>query len=131
MKKYIRKYTEEQREAARERTRIYRENNKDKIQAYREANKDEIAKYLKNKYDSGKLNNLYIVYCLPNTENIYCGYTQNPKERMKRHRTAGRNTSEWFVLQVCETRDEALRVEAEYHKLGYGGDVNARFKQAS
>ena len=60
----------------------------------------------------------YIVYCLPNEEVPYCGKTNQPKIRMAKHK---RDTSDWFILGVCKTEDEAMSLERSYHDKGYGG----------
>ena len=59
----------------------------------------------------------------------YAGVTDNPYYRMQKHKTDGNNTDEWFVLQVCETRKEALIIEAEYHNKGYAGKKGFESKQ--
>lgn len=107
----------------------YREANKDSLtdkrKTYTESNKDKISQYCKtyNKtyVKSQKLKGLYIVYCLPNETIAYAGITNRPNIRMIEHRCNGRNTSDWFILQVCKTREEALKIESEYHKIGYSG----------
>lgn len=123
-KKRVRVFTEEQKANKRAYDKIYRAKNKEKIKAYRELNKEAIKSQVLAKYNSRKLQGLYVVYCLPNTDIAYAGVTSQPITRMKRHRTAGRNTSDWFILQVCKTKAEALEVEAMYHELGYDGKCN-------
>ena len=63
----------------------------------------------------------YIVYCLPNVEPPYAGVTINPSHRMLNHKSKGRDTSDWFILDVCMTDVEAFKSERGYHIQGYGG----------
>jgi len=124
------KLTPEQRKInKKEADRKYREANKEHYKAYYEANKDKIYEsrkerlkvYGKKRRQSKKLDNLFIVYCLPYTDIPYCGITNRPDIRMIEHGTVGNDTTDWFILQVCNTRDEALKIESEYHKKGYLG----------
>jgi hypothetical protein len=62
----------------------------------------------------------YIVYQLPNANN-YVGQTNNPYNRMCRHKQDGNDTSGWIELHRFDTRKEALNKEAEYHAMGYPG----------
>ena len=62
----------------------------------------------------------WIVYQLPNADN-YVGYTNNAYDRMYHHQANGRNTDNWITLQKCNTKQEALIIEAHYHTLGYPG----------
>ena len=89
-----------------------------------EANKESIAIQNKTNYETKRLPH-HIVYCLPHYNKHgyvkYAGVTDNPYYRMRVHKYDGNNTDEWFVLQVCETREEAFKIEREYHKKGYAG----------
>jgi hypothetical protein len=95
-----------------------------KNKAYDEANKESISIYKKARYESRRLPH-HIVYCLPKYNKHgyvkYAGVTDVPCNRMNHHKHSGNNTDEWFVLHECETREEALKIEAEYHKKGYAG----------
>ena len=88
--------------------------------AYNEANKDE-----RKAYKESKRLHHHIVYCLPNYKKHgyikYAGVTNIPYNRMIQHKSEGKNTDEWFVLHECDTREEAEKIEAEYHEKGYAG----------
>tara|TARA_R110002050_G_scaffold277475_1_gene423133 strand:+ start:2149 stop:2682 length:534 start_codon:yes stop_codon:yes gene_type:complete len=106
--------------------KAYRQSNKERISTqkkdYYKSNKEEILIQNKARYESHRLpNDMYIVYCLPNEEIPYCGMTSNPHYRMRNHRKMGRDTNDWFILQVCSSEKEARKVERQYHDLGYGG----------
>ncbi len=65
--------------------------------AYRLNNPVEYAARQKKKRDAKKLG-FYVVYALPNfnnTEEVYCGYTQNTYKRMHNHKYSKRNTEGW------------------------------------
>tara|TARA_R110000796_G_scaffold214939_2_gene330969 strand:+ start:75 stop:665 length:591 start_codon:yes stop_codon:yes gene_type:complete len=121
-------YYEANRESILIRTKAYSESNKEAIaikkKAYAEANKEKIAIRMKTYYEAQRLTH-HIVYCLPYYDQhghmAYAGVTDNPTWRMISHNSSGKNTDDWFILQVCNTREEALRVEAEYHSKGYAG----------
>ena len=89
---------------------------------YTKANKEKISRKQLAFRLSKTLKDIHIVYCIPSTDIPYCGVTNQPYFRMQHHRnTYNRDTSEWFILQVCNTREEALKIESEYHKIGYSG----------
>ena len=74
---------------------------------------------VKEQYEEHKLDH-YIVYYLP--EENYCGVTNNPTNRIKRHKTQGNNPTGWRVLATTETLEEALTIEKKYHtELGMNG----------
>ena len=95
---------------------------KEQSKEYYKENKERLLKGVKAYHESLKLP-FVIVYCLPNNDTPYAGVTRNPKKRMYRHKQGCviRDTSEWFILDICETREEALKLEAEYHSKGYAG----------
>ena len=71
------------------------------------------------KFTSVKLPH-HIVYLLP--EHNYVGVTDNPYFRMNWHKNiSNRNTDNWTELAKFNTREEALKCEAEYHAQGYEG----------
>ena len=83
------------------------------------SNKEKVAKQRKKYYKSKTLDH-YIVYYLP--EENYCGVTNNPTNRMNRHKTQGNNPTGWRVLATTETLEEALTIEKKYHtELGMNG----------
>tara|TARA_R110002050_G_C8823775_1_gene504619 strand:+ start:116 stop:610 length:495 start_codon:yes stop_codon:yes gene_type:complete len=128
------------REKVLERTAIYKSNNKEKIskrmKVYYQDNKDGIRSkqkiYDSSHYDAHKLSGgVHIVYCLPNEDIPYCGMTSNPKYRMRKHRSIGRDTSDWFILQHCSSEKEAREIEANYHKQGYSGRQGKKMKKVA
>ena len=40
---------------------------------------------------------------------------------MINHKSEGRNTEGWFILDVVKTKEEALDIEKSYHEQGYKG----------
>ena len=104
--------------------KAYNEANKDKAKTRYQDNRESILIKQKTYEESYRLTH-HIVYCLPYYDQhgymAYAGVTSNPYKRMKRHKQVGNNTEDWFILQICETRKEALKIEAEYHKKGYAG----------
>ena len=67
----------------------------------------------------------WIVYQLPNADN-YVGKTNNPNYRMALHRYYERDTSGWIELHRFDTEKEARVKEAEYHDMGYPGNIRKR-----
>ena len=69
----------------------------------------------------------YIVYCLPNYNKkgcyAYAGVTNLPGSRMRLHRFNDNNIEGWYVMDICNTKAEALAKEREYHGKGFGGSV--------
>jgi hypothetical protein len=105
--------------------------------AWRIANKEKKKEYdriynLINKerhkeiYESNKLDH-YVVYLLPK-EN-YVGITNQPKERMYRHNSKGKDTDNWIVLETAINKKEALVLERLYHKQGYLGTNTGKPKK--
>ncbi len=117
-------------------SKAYREDNKDKVREYdikyKKANKQYHKEYKRAYHESKRLKDIHIVYCLPNTDIPYAGVTKRPDLRMQQHRSlTKRDTSDWFVLKVCKTREEAFEVEREYHEKGYDGANEHHYKQVS
>jgi predicted GIY-YIG superfamily endonuclease len=67
----------------------------------------------------------HIVYLLP--DHNYVGVTNNPAYRMSNHRKKefNRNTDNWTELARFDSREDALKCEAEYHTQGYEGKKSA------
>lgn len=122
--------------------KAYKEANKEKIKisdkAWRDKNPEALSKkrrewrerhpddVIANASRWRKKNTLpyYIVYALPafnEAGDIYCGVTNQPIPRMQHHKSVGRDASEWFILDICRTKKEALIIEAQYHDQGYRG----------
>lgn len=95
--------------------REWRAKNKEHLAAYRKEyrkkNHTPKAKRVRKEY---KLN-FYIVYSLMNG---YVGKTNNPYRRMASHKHNGKDVSDWFILDVCKTNEEALELEKAYHTKG-------------
>ena len=71
-------------------------------------------------YNESLTSPFHIVYLLP--FHNYVGVTNQPYKRMKWHkRVHKRNTDNWTELAKFDTREEALKCEAEYHSKGYEG----------
>ena len=86
---------------------------------YYQNNKEKVAKQTKKYYKSLQLDH-YIVYYLPEVN--YCGVTNNPYWRMKRHKFDSNDTNNWKVLATTKTLEEALTIEKKYHtELGMEG----------
>jgi len=67
----------------------------------------------------------YIVYGLP-WEN-YAGMSREPLKRIQNHKSIyGRNTDDWFILSVCNSKEEAQLKEYEFQAQGWGGQVGRR-----
>jgi predicted GIY-YIG superfamily endonuclease len=81
------------------------------------------SEYFQEKSKQRRLTNqlsYHIVYLLP--DHNYVGVTNNPLFRMDRHRSKfNRNTDNWIELARFESREDALKHEAEYHDKGYEG----------
>ena len=109
-----------------EKKAAYYKKNKEKIiarnEVWRKANQDRVN--AKNKlYLDSKKDGLYTVYFLPK-EN-YVGQTHNLYKRLIEHRyTKNRDTTGVEVLGKYKTREQAMKVEADYHSKGYLGAYN-------
>jgi hypothetical protein len=126
-KEYIKKYREDNKEHISSQRKVYYKDNKDKLLAYtrdyRVKNEQKTKKSVERYRNSLKLHGLHIVYCLPNNNNPYVGVTNQPRTRMLEHNSKGNDTSDWFVLRVCESRRDALDIEKDYHSLGFAGNI--------
>tara|TARA_R110000744_G_scaffold355631_1_gene462215 strand:+ start:39 stop:458 length:420 start_codon:yes stop_codon:yes gene_type:complete len=132
-KEYDKAYYAANREKRLSQSKLNYTENRDRIsfvgKQYYEENRAKLIKRNKENRDSKKLG-YYLVYALPNfnnTNEVYCGVTQNIIARMQKHSTSLNNTEGWFVLDVLKTRDEALEIEREYHDKGYKG-INNSYK---
>ena len=100
-------------------------NNKEKRTAYNKQHKldnPDMYRDYNNQYRAERTLNYWVVYCLPNNVIPYCGQTTRPQFRMNEHNLIlGRCTDDWFILDICATKQEALSVEASYHAMGYDG----------
>ena len=123
----IKKYNKDNKEHISLQRKKYYKDNRDKLLLYTmdyiSNNKEKVRKVSQKYKKSLILNGIHIVYCLPNNDNPYVGVTNQPRTRMLAHNSNGNDTSEWFVLKVCESRREALDIEKEYHSIGFAGDI--------
>lgn len=119
-------------QAAREASKRYRQSAKGKaqrksltpaakatIERYKKRNREQINEYRRERYQKFVCD-YFVVYCIPDAD-YYVGYTNSPHHRMESHRAKGRDTDEWFILDICMTKEEAILKEREYHNQGYAG----------
>ena len=113
--------------------RAYAKANKEKLKCYKEkyyeANKERISISGKKEREAKKLR-FYVVYALPNfnnTDEVYCGFTNSTHNRIKNHKSSGKNVEGWFILDTVKTKEEALLIERRYHDNGYEG-INNNYK---
>ena len=93
---------------------------------YYQNNKENFAKRQRERREKMKLT-CWIVYGLP--YDMYAGITNIPDERMFDHmRKIGRDTDEWFVLDVCLTESEAREREKYWHSNGWRGEYTEKLK---
>ena len=127
---------EELMERRRAQKKRWRDANKEKIRKYNaeydklnpDKAKDRQERYRKNNKESVKAKNLKqynsrkhspLVYLIPN-EN-YVGYTCQVKTRMYAHKANGKDISNYRILKHCNSKEEALELEALLHSIGYKG----------
>lgn len=91
---------------------------------YREANREKCNARIKASKQKNKLP-YYIIYALPNfnnTNDVYCGITKNPKQRMQNHKDKkGIDVTGWYILDIADTKRKALVIESNYHLQGFKG----------
>lgn len=61
------------------------------------------------------------VYILPNAD-YYVGQTKAIKPRMYAHKQYGRDCTDYIILHVCDTAEDARAYEKIYHDLGFPGN---------
>jgi len=90
---------------------------------YNTNNKVTSAKRLEycRKWEAKKKQDFYSVYLLP--EENYVGITTQPELRMRHHKNAGRNTSNWVVMANVDTRKEAVEYENMFN-VSYGYKIS-------
>ena len=121
--KYNQKYfTEEDRLKARrlqvrESARRFREKHREKVnedaRRFREKNREKIKEYKMSKKHKP------IVYILP--AEMYVGVTEYLERRISQHKHYGKDVSGFKIISEHETREDALKVEKQYHIKGYNG----------
>jgi hypothetical protein len=118
---------EERKEATRQVKKRYAENNKDKIKQrqrlankkFRENNKEKCNLAYREWYKNGK-DGKWRVYLLPNI--MYVGQTSTSiVVRMNNHKYIGNDTTDYIILHICNTKQEALQLEKIYHDIGFNG----------
>ena len=91
---------------------------------YNEANKEKNSIRFKEWSDNEKIEES-IVYQLPNYNRYgyksYVGVTSNPSKRRRDHKHLGNNIEGFVILGEYKTREEALKIEANYHSKGHAG----------
>ena len=124
-----RRYHEKNKEKIKLMRKQYREKNKEYFseygKSYREENKEKSKEYSKAYYHNVIKTGDYRVYTLPNA-NYYVGYTSLENHRMGQHRRAGNDTTDYMILHICDTEEEALWFESAYHKIGFPGKDGKR-----
>ena len=100
--------------------RDYELKNKEKRKQWKLDNRDKIRNHELKRYENITKTGDYRVYVLPNA-NYYVGQTSVEKSRMSVHKCNGKNTTDYEILHVCDTKEEALWFEAVYHDLGFDG----------
>ena len=100
--------------------------NKEILVAKREANKERKVAYDKDYWEAQK-DGLYTVYYLK--EEHYVGMTTSLFKRLLKHKSKkNRHMKDVEIIGKYQTKEEAARVEAALHSMGYLGR-NPIFKQ--
>ena len=77
------------------------------------------------RFHKSKEDKYHRVYLLPNYTIFsplgYVGITDNVYARMCWHKGRGRDITNYTILEITKSRDEALRLEKKYHDMGYDG----------
>jgi hypothetical protein len=121
------KLTQEQREARRIYDAEYRKRNKEAISLkkakYYAKNKEKFILYEKKRYQS-KIKDYWSVYILPKAN--YVGITRNIDTRMIKHKSVGRDTSDYRILHEIYNEEDARRMEDMYHRINFEGGNGRR-----
>ena len=125
-KEYNRKHYQDNKEKKAAYNKAWNLKNKEKKAAYskfhNEANKEKKA-VQKKAWIEDKKDGLYTVYLIVNGN--YVGQTDNLYARLATHKSKHkRDVSNIQILGKYKTREEAMKVEAEYHSKGYLGYNN-------
>jgi uncharacterized protein YeeX (DUF496 family) len=113
----------EAKESTRKADARYLEKNRDKKREYQklryQKDKEKIKSYQRDYYKNAK-DGKWRVYLLPNI--MYVGQTgMSIIQRMYRHKDYNNDTTDYMVLHVCDTKQEALQLEKIYHDIGFKG----------
>ena len=118
-REYFKKYYQANKEKLAIYYKEYRENNLDKSKAYYLTNKEKMNATSKARREANK-DALYTVYYLK--EEHYVGVTNSLKSRLAYHKSYyNRHIEDVEVIGKYKTKEEALRVEAALHSMGYLG----------
>ena len=118
-KERIKAKNDSNKEEKKEYNKKYNEANKEKLAAKREGEKEKKAAYDKE-YRGAQKDGLYTVYYLK--EEHYAGMTSNLTYRLSYHKSVhNRHIEDVEVIGKYKTKEEALRVEAALHSMGYLG----------
>ena len=112
MREYMKMYRKKNKEKTKELQKNWVEKNKEHVRNYQ---KDWVRNWVEKEH-----NGTFKVYMLPNAD-YYVGYTKAIKPRMARHKQTGKDCSDYIVLHICDTKEEALEYEAIYHSIGLPG----------
>ena len=78
----------------------------------------------KKQYESKKEGH-FSIYVLEGTQGEYgkgyVGQTNSLYYRIRHHKSNGKIFDSYTILDIAQTREEALYLEAQYHLVGYGG----------
>lgn len=119
MREYMKMYRKNNKEKITKIVQNWRDKNQKHLKEYRDENKEKITKLVQN-WREKEHSGTFKVYILPNAK-FYVGYTKALKPRMYRHKQQGRDCSDYIVLHVCDTKEDALAYEKIYHDLGLPG----------
>tara|TARA_R110000782_G_scaffold14811_3_gene43921 strand:- start:167 stop:586 length:420 start_codon:yes stop_codon:yes gene_type:complete len=118
-REYMKKYYQANKEKILPKQKKYNQANKEEIAAYCIANKEKISAKKKVWYEAKK-DGYYTVYYLK--EEHYAGMTSSLTIRLKEHKNEyKRHVEDVEIIGKYETKEEASRVEAELHSMGYLG----------
>lgn len=93
---------------------------------WREKNKDSWNEYQRNHIKKDK-DGKWRVYLLPNE--MYVGQTTGVYGRMCGHRKHGKDTTDYIILHICDSENEALDIEKIYHNIGFKGTHPYRYNK--
>jgi len=85
---------------------------------YRLNNKESLKEYTKQ-WSLAKKDGYHSVYLLP--KHNYVGITENLYIRMSHHRSLGRDTTGYRILETFQDRELGLELEELLHDIGYEG----------
>ena len=123
VKEYQKAYYQANKKKLLENASNYSKKNKDKLTDYysdRYSKKRESIRKQESK-SRAKKKHKPVVYLI--VKENYVGITELLDERLRSHKRYNKDISEVIILCECETRKEALEIEAALHKEGYAGSA--------